>query len=335
MKSFLAALILFFSALCGPARADAPEMAFPLVCTPGLTCFITGYADVDAAPGAAKDYLCGPSSADGDPFLHIAIPDVGSIPQGFPVLSAADGRVADVMDGVADRVAAAKTQIKKGTAVCGNGVIIDHGDAIRTGYCHLRRGSITVHPGEHVVKGQVIGFVGQSGVALWPQLGFSVQDGGMTLDPMTGRTPLEGCGFRPRPMIALPEMFKTYQPAAIVSIGFATAPQTENKAALGRAQRLARMNPAEPSITLWGIVLGVRKGDRLAVKLRTPEGRVFDHQAVDINADQPRYMFNISRARGYSYWREGVYTAEVSLTRDVQLKAYSLSRQVSLLVQKP
>jgi D-3-phosphoglycerate dehydrogenase len=43
---------------------------------------------------------------------------------------------------------------------CGNGVVIAHEDGWETQYCHMRRGSVAVQPGERVARGQTLGLVG-------------------------------------------------------------------------------------------------------------------------------------------------------------------------------
>jgi len=55
----------------------------------------------------------------------------------------------------------------------GREIILDHGHDVRTVYGHLS--TIAVMPGQHVIRGQVIGFVGQSGRATGPHLHYEVR----------------------------------------------------------------------------------------------------------------------------------------------------------------
>ncbi len=78
-------------------------------------------------------------------------------PTGTPVRAAADGNV----------ISAAMN------AGYGREIIIDHGHDVMTIYGHLS--VIAVVPGQHVVRGQVIGNVGQSGRATGPHLHYEVR----------------------------------------------------------------------------------------------------------------------------------------------------------------
>jgi len=332
MKSVRALLILVFLAFV-PYGAHAQDMAFPLVCEPGVSCFILSYPDMDAASDSARDYACGPSTTEGDPFLRIGLPDVSAIPLNAPVIAAAAGRVKDISDGVADLVISGRAQLKTGSSLCGNGIIIDHGAGLNTSYCHLKRGSLKVKRGQEVVKGQVIAFAGQSGLATWPQLAFSVSSNGFFLDPMTGKTEIEGCGFKPRPIIDVPAPFKAYQPAAIVGMGFSLAPVATVAIATGKAPRFVQINPEEKAINLWALLLGVKRGDAVKATLRDPRGRVFESRDVTIDADTDRQLINVTRTRGFVNWREGVYTGEIEVTRDVEHKPMTVSREVTVLLK--
>jgi len=64
----------------------------------------------------------------------------------------------------------------------GNAVVIDHGRGLATLYAHQSRVNATV--GQRVNAGQVIGFVGQTGMSTGPHLHFEVRELGAPVDPM-------------------------------------------------------------------------------------------------------------------------------------------------------
>lgn len=332
MKSFNALIIGVFITLFSYPLA-AQEFSFPLACRAGMSCWILSYPDLDAAAESAKDYACGPATSDDEKFLRIGLSDVSALRQNIPVLAAGDGVVIDAADGVPDLVIAARAQLKTGTPLCGNGIVIDHGLGLQTAYCHLRRGSIIVRKGDRVIKGQPIAAAGQSGLATWPQLGFSIRKGGYFIDPITGSSPAEGCGFKPKNIVALPALFQDYQPAAIVALGFSINPITPESMIIGDAPRFARINSSEKTINLWTMILGVHQGDRIEVRLRDPRNRTFYYQDVIADADYERMPLNISRSRGFSDWRMGGYTGEITLTRTIENRPVSVSRSVTVLVK--
>ena len=63
----------------------------------------------------------------------------------------------------------------------GNAVVISHGGGIATLYGHQSR--LAVGPGAHVRRGQVIGYVGSTGMSTGPHLHFEVRVNGVTTDP--------------------------------------------------------------------------------------------------------------------------------------------------------
>lgn len=58
----------------------------------------------------------------------------------------------------------------------GNNVVIDHGQGYQTQYAHMRPGSMTVRPGQHVETGDIIGYIGTSGNTSGPHLHFEVRE---------------------------------------------------------------------------------------------------------------------------------------------------------------
>ena len=95
---------------------------------------------------------------------HKAI-DIGA-KSGDPIYAAADGQVA--------------------SATYNNGlgyyVSIEHDGETATRYSHMT--NFIVQPGEHVKQGQIIGYVGESGIATGSHLDYAVIKNGQQVDPM-------------------------------------------------------------------------------------------------------------------------------------------------------
>ncbi len=87
-------------------------------------------------------------------------------PEGTPVTAANSGRVA----------------LARQLAIRGNMVIIDHGGGVFSGYAHLS--AFAVAEGQTVEKGQLIAFVGNSGLSTAPHLHWEIAVHGVFVDPM-------------------------------------------------------------------------------------------------------------------------------------------------------
>jgi murein DD-endopeptidase MepM/ murein hydrolase activator NlpD len=67
----------------------------------------------------------------------------------------------------------------------GNYVRLEHGGGLGTGYAHMSR--IAVSPGMQVAAGQVIGYVGSTGLSTGPHLHFEAYRSGQRIDPLSIR----------------------------------------------------------------------------------------------------------------------------------------------------
>ncbi len=84
---------------------------------------------------------------------------------GTPIVAVSDGRV-----------------ISAGRAGgCGNAVKLQHGGNLQTRYCHMSR--MAVSAGSSVRRGQVIGYVGSTGLSTGPHLHYEMYRGGRPINP--------------------------------------------------------------------------------------------------------------------------------------------------------
>lgn len=72
-------------------------------------------------------------------------------------------------------------KIEDGQFGYGRYIILDHGDQIFSIYAHLQNFNVT--PGEVVDTGQVIGFVGMTGMTTGPHLHFEIHEDGVAINP--------------------------------------------------------------------------------------------------------------------------------------------------------
>jgi murein DD-endopeptidase MepM/ murein hydrolase activator NlpD len=73
----------------------------------------------------------------------------------------------------------------------GNAVRLKHTASFETSYMHLSGFAAGIHKGVHVNQGQVIGYVGSSGLATGPHLDFRIYKSGTAVDPLKMISPPE------------------------------------------------------------------------------------------------------------------------------------------------
>lgn len=85
------------------------------------------------------------------------------------ILAFADGKVTSYKNSFTGTTNESTT-----TASMGNYVIIDHGNGFKTRYMHMLKGSVKVKTGDVVKKGQVIGYMGNTGNSFGRHLHFDI-----------------------------------------------------------------------------------------------------------------------------------------------------------------
>jgi murein DD-endopeptidase MepM/ murein hydrolase activator NlpD len=120
-----------------------------------------------APQGSASTWQAAPQKKPSVLFMHEGIDLVA--PAGTPVYAAADGIV----------VGAAPN------GRYGNWVRIEHSEKLDTVYGHLMAFAPGIEPGEAVVRGELIGFVGSTGRSTGAHLHFEVLDNGKPVNPIT------------------------------------------------------------------------------------------------------------------------------------------------------
>ena len=103
--------------------------------------------------------------------MHPGI-DFGA-PTGTPVYAAGDGVVEEA----------------RWAGGYGHWLKLRHADGWETGYGHLSRYAPGVKPGLHVVQGQVVAYVGSTGLSTGPHLHYEIMRGGKKLNPLTASAP--------------------------------------------------------------------------------------------------------------------------------------------------
>ena len=145
----------------------------------------TGYFDEDGRP-LRKSFLRTPvdftrissyfAAARMNPVLHIVRPHDGvdyAAPSGTPIFAAGDGVI----------------RYHGWESGYGNFIVIQHNRDISTAYGHMSRFAKGLHVGSRVHQGEVIGYVGMTGIATGPHLHYEFRVDGKARNPLTVTLP--------------------------------------------------------------------------------------------------------------------------------------------------
>ena len=121
-----------------------PYTFFPLAGVLWQDLYITNFVYLDPADGAVEDFACSGQTYDTHTGEDTIIRSFREQAIGVPVFAALDGIVLSIQDGQKD------TNTAVSALPWDNHVIVDVGNGQRTVYGHLRKGTITVKPGQRV-----------------------------------------------------------------------------------------------------------------------------------------------------------------------------------------
>lgn len=319
MSKYLALILMVLTLLIAQqsiAQAqNKPSFIFPAKCTLNQDCWVANYVDVNPAEDKADDFTCGPRSYDGHKGTDFALKNRQVMRDGVAVLAAREGVVERLRDGE-DDTPKSETQIaniKANRKECGNGVLIDHGAALKTIYCHMKKDSITVKAGDKVSAGDKIGEIGQSGMAEFPHLHFGILWENGVIDPYTGQTNQDGCGLN-KGSLWTDANAMNYEQFSIYDGGF--RPDAPNFTAIEEgANNPETLATDEKALVLWGAFYGLRKGDVITLTITDPLGRIFAHQDITQEKNRARQYYYTGRTLAGKRMPPGQYTGSVKVER--------------------
>lgn len=293
-----ASTVLVSLLLASPALAF--ELGLPAQCELGKTCFMQQYPDMDAGGGTA-DPLCGSQSYDGHKGTDLRILSMKDMEKGYAVIAVADGKVLRMRDGEADHlVETADDRARIAGKECGNGLVMQMEDGYEVQYCHLRKGSLTVRPGQDMRKGDRLGEIGSSGLAQFPHVHITVSRNGEPLDPLTGRKLSEGCASTFQPEASLfsgdiVEKLDLTKPEILAS-GLAGAPIDHQALVNEGPPPLA--SSSDRLFVAWAWFANLRKGSTIKLLLKDEQGNTLvDHTGEPLDRDKATFSAFAGRKR--------------------------------------
>ncbi|EPX86750.1 M23 family metallopeptidase [Salipiger mucosus] len=304
MRALIAALIVS----AAPLAAETPVLTLPIDCELGVSCFIEDYVDRDPEPGTQRDFACGLNSRDGHKGTDIALLSFDRMDEGVEVRAAAPGRVLRTRDGMADDIT---LQGVTDDNACGNAALIEHGDGWQTMYCHMKRGSVAVQPGDEVAAGDPLGEVGVSGQTTHPHVHLTVYRDGEVVDPFA---PGDTSACDPAPDDTLWAEPPTYYKTGLMTAGFSTALPSLDEVRSGAA-RVTETAPGTP-LVVYGHMAYPQPGDLLTITAQGPDGEEMFRQEIEVETDQVSQMRAFGRRAPSGGWPAGDYLGEALVTRD-------------------
>lgn len=259
-----------------PVLAQAsPGIGLPIACELNVTCFVQQYPDMAPASGEVTDPWCGGATYDGHDGTDIRIRSLQDMTAGVPVVSVADGTVLRVRDGEPDHlVMTPQDRAAVEGKECGNGVVVEHGNGLETQYCHLRKGSIVVKPGQPVQRADTLGMVGASGLAQFPHVHLTVRKDGDKVDPSTGQSIASGscsvAGAGDTSLWDASLVPALGRDAQVLDMGLSDRPiEHARLVEAGAPPPTASSN----AVVGWVWMINLRQGDRIHLRLDGPDGR--------------------------------------------------------------
>jgi murein DD-endopeptidase MepM/ murein hydrolase activator NlpD len=308
--------------MTGPAPAQTPgeaplKLAWPMDCRPGQDCFFQNYFDRDPGPGV-KDYRCGTMTYEGHDAVDIRLPDLATMRRGVTVMAAADGRVRATRDGEPDISNRDPAKPKVTGRDCGNAVIMLHPGGWETTYCHMKRGSVRVKPGETVKAGQPIGQVGLSGNTEFPHLHVGVRKEGVRVDPFAYGAAGGACGAAGASLWAPPPRGSlAYRSPQVINAGFAGGPIDQSGLDEAQVTPLTRQS----ALVAYVRAIGLDGGDVQALNITGPDGAaIATTTSPPLDRAKAQWlMFVGDRRPPAGGWKAGTYKAGYAVRRGGRL----------------
>ncbi|MBL4739384.1 MAG: M23 family metallopeptidase [Sneathiella sp.] len=272
---------------------------------------------MDPTKGAA-DYRCGSLTYDNHKGTDIRLKTVSQMTTGVPVIAAASGVVANLRSGVKDQYYSDYSKKKKKEIYnigLGNTVILKHSGGWETYYAHMRKGSIAVKIGQKIKTGDVLGYVGMSGLTDFPHVHFELRKNNKRIDPFSGLNVGGKCGSIKKTFWsdrALEQL--SYQQTGFMATGFSETRPKDRKDLESGTKNQETLNAAAPTLFFWSYYIGGRKGDTVRLILQGPNGATLaQSNAKPMSKNRISRYFFVGVKRPSTGWKPGLYRGEITI----------------------
>ncbi len=308
-------LLICALALLRPVAATGSELGLPADCTVGETCFFQQLPDMDPGPGH-RDPFCSGATYDGHKGTDLRVVSMADVARGVPVTAVADGTVLRIRDGESDRLIGSEAErASVAGKECGNGIVIGHPGGLETQYCHLRRGSVSVRPGQGVQRGEAIAEIGASGLAQFPHVHLGVRLDGRDIDPLSGQFLSEGClkdASLRKPLFA-PDIVARIPADGTSLLGLGLAGDAVSNDDLVAEGPPPAVRQSSAATVGWAWFANLHPGDRVRLLVRVDDRMLVDYTAPALERWKADFVGYAGKSRAPA---PGRYEVTVSLLRE-------------------
>ncbi|HSA07448.1 MAG TPA: M23 family metallopeptidase [Candidatus Gastranaerophilales bacterium] len=306
------------------------ELKFPLSCQLEENCWIVNYPDIELSDNIA-DYMRGKIAYNNNKGVDIAVQTLLDVKNGAPVLSAQDGTVIFTRNNIDDNFPLEIKKEQKSASFCGNSVVIEHNNGWKTVYCHLKKGSVKVKPGDFVNGGDKIAEVGFSGKTEFPHLYFAVLYDGKYFDPFSGYKLSEDGEKKNYKPFWSPFVQKKliYRNVIVTNIGISSEEPTPENVKNGKYENIEIFNDA-PIIYLWISGFHFNKGDLIKISLKNPDQQKIVDDFSQVKSDNMEQLFSFKKLKTGDSWKSGVYSGKYEIARPGSKVVYDYNFDVEI-----
>lgn len=307
------ASVLCAGAISFAAPTQADGLTFPVDCTLGKDCVIQQYVDRDPGPGAV-DFTCGPLSYDGHKGTDIRLMDQNAMRVGVNVLSATNGVVTGLRDGMPDIRQGLDGAPDVNGRECGNGVVVERPDGWTLQYCHFRKGSIRVKNKQQVKSGTLLGQIGLSGNTQFPHLHLTIRTpDGAVIDPFDARSQQSSCHLADTENLWATGSAPEYLPGGALTAGFSDRVPKYEDIRKGTANTHS-LTAESPALVFWAHFFGLRRNDAIELTLTDPEAKI--SKSTDLMTRDRATQFRAVGRKSKGAWAKGDYVGTARLLRE-------------------
>ena len=181
--------------------------------------------------------------------------------------------------------------------------------------------------GQRVTAGGRLGLVGLSGDTRFPHVHFSLRHDGKVVDPFAPHLATGACGAGGGTALwqGATTVGLAYRPATVLNAGFAAAPVD---------MAVIEAEAAQPPASNAPAAIGLEAGDRVVVRVESPDHTVLADSTTPIQHPMAQLMAQAGRRRPAQGWAAGIYAGRITVWRGGRAIAL-MTRTIALSAPAP